>query len=195
MGLNFYKRALCLLFIAVAWGSFSGPVEASQTETELLQTSGQAEVAKPAPWFAGWTLDQDIQNLSGLPLAEDTPTTVVVFFATWCQPCEVGLSILKANEAQLKQAGASVLLISVDERDADIRSWLNARSLTWRTVHDHAKTIATAYGVATGSSMRLPLTVVIGAERQVLGIFGTEGDDFLDLILALTHQERARTQP
>jgi peroxiredoxin len=162
--------------------------------TEILQATGQARVEYPAPWLAGWTLDNETLNLHALPLAPDAPTTILVFFATWCQPCEVGLSVLRDHVDTLSTAGARVMLVSVDERDVDVRGWLQSRGYVWPTIHDHAHTIARTYGVLRSddarSSMRLPLTVGIGAEREVLIVLGTEGEDYLNLLVDVAQRQR-----
>ena len=184
-----------ILLFALSAASIS---TASGQNTELLQTTGRAQIERPAPWLAGWTLDNETLNLNAMPLAPDAPTTILVFFATWCQPCEVGMDILRDNREALQAAGARVLLISVDERDVDVRAWLEARRYPWTTLHDHGHAIARTYGVLRSederSSMRLPLTVVLGRDRRVTGIFGTEGQDFLPLLLSLAQQEQHATQ-
>lgn len=158
--------------------------------SQLLEVSGEAKVGAPAPWFAGWTAEQRVINRTRIL---ETPAAghVLVLFATWCVPCEAGLKQLAAAEDQLKVRGAKPWLVAIGQRPAEVRPWLAARGLKdWPVLYDRFGRVAQTLGAQVEKDgkqvTQLPRTVVMGADGVVRLLVGTEGPDYVELLLRAT---------
>lgn len=158
-------------------------------QTVELTEAGPARVGALVPWFAGWTPDDQILNRSKV-LAEQPPGTravVVVVFATWCQPCAVGLEVLAGAREKLAAHGITLLLVAWRQEADVVQPWLRARGLDPKTplILDRFGRAAAALGAEVADKATLPRTVVLGPDGTVRAIFGAEGPDYLDRIVAL----------
>jgi peroxiredoxin len=155
----------------------------------LLDATGPLKVGDAAPWFAGWTATDRVFNRTRLLATPGARGHVLVFFATWCKPCEAGLKQLAAARPRLEAAGLTVTLIDYGEEATVGAPWLAARGLgAARTLYDRYGTVAFAFGVeqrAEGGARRarLPRTVVLDAAGAVRRIIGREGEDYVDRLL------------
>ncbi len=165
-----------------------GPGEASVTPRE----SGRARVGEPAPWLAGWTLDDQAVNLEHLKreaLSRGGRFLLVVFFATWCEPCRHGLRVLAGHRAALRDAGVHLVLVDYQEEAPRIRPFLATMGLEdARVVLDRFGKVARAYGAERRAGddrweASLPTTVLMDARGEVRLIVTREGPDYLDRIL------------
>lgn len=177
-------RAALVLLGAVTLGAGEPPAPSEQ-----LDHSGEARVGSPAPWFAGWTLDNRILNRRHLLGAKGVEATVLVFFATWCKPCEAGLSALRDARPRLDAAGVRIVLVDLREEAAAVRPWLAARKLDgFDIVLDRFGKAAQTFGASSieGGVERtqLPRTISMDASGVVRLIVGREGPDFVDAVLA-----------
>lgn len=158
--------------------------------TMMLPRMGGIEVGKPAPWFAGWTLDDRVLNRTRL--LATTPTARVhalVFFATWCRPCLKGLTGIAAARAQLEAAGVRVVLVDFREHAATVKPFLKTHGLQGLPVIvDKFGAVAQAFGASDGKTARLPRTVLLDAEGVVRGIFAAEGADYVERLIKTVPQ-------
>ncbi len=176
------RRAEVVLLLALA-----APALAAE-RTVALERSGDAVVGQPAPWFAGWTPGNEILNRTKL-LQRPGKAHALVFFATTCAPCERGLRALAARRGDLVAQGLDLVLVAIGEPAEVVGPWLAARDLADATVLlDPFGRAARALGGAEVEGgrevLRLPRTVVIGADGKVRAIFGEEGADYADRMLA-----------
>jgi peroxiredoxin len=157
-----------------------------QIPTEQLQTSGKATVGQPAPWFAGWTAQDRVLNRTRL-LKQSASGHALLFFATWCKPCEVGLAQVQAQHAALQAAGLNVILVAVGQSAEDVQPWLKARKLdAFPLLIDRFGTIALAFGAQTiadgTATTQLPRTALLAPDGTVRALLGREGPDFIELL-------------
>ncbi|MBK8015295.1 MAG: redoxin family protein [Betaproteobacteria bacterium] len=150
--------------------------------TESLTASGQARVGAPAPWLAGWTLDDKVWNLRKAFADTMTDRVALVFFATWCAPCREGIRQLAARAADLRAARVSVVLVNYQEDAPRVRGFLDGPP-AFPVVVDRFGACETAYLRSGDDQVRLPRTVVVGRDLAVRAIYGAEGPDYVDRII------------
>jgi thiol-disulfide isomerase/thioredoxin len=115
-------------------------------------------VGDPAPSFEAAAVDGSmmaLDELAGEP-------RVLVFWATWCQPCLAEIPVLEAIEA--KHPGR-VISVSLDEGGADdVRRFLDKRPLPYRVLLGDAELFARYDG------MGIPHTVLLDRELKVVAV-------------------------
>ncbi len=151
--------------------------------SEQLARCGEAAVGEEAPWLAGWTLDEQVFNIAKPFAGDDVERLVLVFWATWCQPCRRGLVELAANADRLDAAGAHVALVNVGEDNATVAGFLDKTPLPFEVVLDPYRNSVDTYLLRPDGRTALPLTVVLDRDRTVRRVIGAEGHDYVDLIL------------
>jgi len=154
-----------------------------ESATESLDRSGASVVGQAAPWLAGWTLDDQVWNLRKAFADTSTQRVALVFFATWCAPCKQGIAQLSARAADLKADGVSIILVDYQEDAVKVRKFLGDQS-TFPVMLDRFGAAQQSYLSTNGDQVRLPRTVLIGRDMKVQAIFGSEGGDYVDRILA-----------
>jgi peroxiredoxin len=155
--------------------------------TTVLQASGQARSGQMAPWFAGWTPDDQVLNRTRL-LKATAKGHALVFFATWCKPCERGLSRLTARRAELEAAGVRVVWVAVGQPADVVQPWLASRGLADAPLLlDRFGAVARAFGAQTEAEgrvvTRLPRTALLDAAGVVRLLLADEGPDYVDVLL------------
>lgn len=170
------------------WLMLASPVApktpVTTAQTVRLDRLGALKPGVAAPWFAGWTLDDQVLNRTRL-LKTPHRAHALVFFATWCKPCVKGLKQIQAQRARWQAAGLNVVLINFREPAETIRPFLRQHGLDGLPILiDKFGQIAQAFGVSDGRSARMPRTVVMGADGVVRAIFGAEGADYVDALIA-----------
>lgn len=172
----------------------------AEGNSESVAQCGKAKVGEKAPWFAGLGLDNRPMNrdmvLRGLG---GKGTVAVVFFATWCEPCKVGLRMLTAALPDLRRAGVTPILIAYQQDAETVRPFVESAGLNQMTVLlDRMGVASREFGAevvdAGGKSAKLPLTAVIDAGGTVRTLIRREGTDYIDLLKAAsTPDARAPT--
>ncbi len=156
---------------------------ATPDTTEVLPSYGTLAVGAEAPWIAGWTVEDAVWNIDQAAGAE---RTVLVFWATWCAPCREGLERLAAESSRLESGGVRVVLINLDTRQAVVTKFLAEQPLPFTCVLDPFQLNTRGFfGLPTAGAdtLALPRTVILDADRRVLAILGSEGADYVDLLL------------
>ena len=184
-----WVRWLPALLLIGSFGALAG--EASEP-TVALSSSGQARVGETSPWFAGFLAGGGQRVVNPTLLAsqldkENNHALAILFFGTWCKPCEAGLRRLAAEREALRRAGVSLLLVALveDGESLDgVATWVTARGLgDVPLVIDRFAQIARPFGAESVESGRvkreLPLTAVLGADGKIKALFGAEGADFV----------------
>lgn len=109
----------------------------------------------------------------------------LVYFATWCVPCRVGLKQIAIHRDELLKAGTAVVLVNVGERDTGtILKYLNKFSLDqMKSVVDPFGRLTEGFGLKKeGESMSLPRTIVVDSSLKPVFMLSEEGDDFISLL-------------
>lgn len=173
--------AILLLCPSLAVATPGGP-----TMTIELQRLGPVAVGQPTPWFAGADAraPERAINLKRL-LAEQQPIALV-FFATWCSPCRVGLRRLVEHADALERANVRVVLVDYREPQERVLPFVNELKLgRFPVILDKFGVVARSFGVAEGDDkVALPRTFVILRDGKVAAIFAEEAEDYVARIMA-----------
>jgi cytochrome c biogenesis protein CcmG/thiol:disulfide interchange protein DsbE len=116
--------------------------------------SGSAglDVGKPAPDFVGRSGGQDVRltDLDGRPIAladlRGRPVWVV-FWATWCPPCQRETPDLRATYDAHGQDGLVMVAVDIEEPADVVREYARKFGLTYRIGLDETGAISEAYSV------------------------------------------------
>jgi len=169
-------------------GAVAGMAGAAQKTSELMKKSGEAEVGKDAPWFAGWTLGNSVLNSKILFKDAKTQKVAYVFFATYCVACRYGLDLLRQHKARLDAAGVTVVLIDYMEEPGEVKPYLDKMGLSGFIVAlDKFGQNGRKFGIEKKTkndvSVALPRTFVVGKDGKLAKIIGAEGSDYIGQIL------------
>lgn len=154
----------------------------TSADTVSLLQSGEAVVGEPAPWFSGWTLDNDVFNISKPFLDESVERLVLVFWATWCKPCKHGLDLLTENQIPLEEAGIYIVLVNLGETEERVRDYIGESPKPYPVVLDPFEKSVDAYLDVNGTAS-LPKTALISPDGKIVAIFGAEDDDYIQRII------------
>lgn len=186
MGLNPIWMSTVVVLLASLLGTTGLSESRPDEPTVALQSSGGAVVGQPVPWFSGWTADEQVVNTKKMLASPKAKAVVLVFFATWCKNCKIGLKALAQESQRLSDAGLSLLLVAYEQDRATVAPWLeqlgHAKS---GVLIDRYGEIAKTFGVVTRDDKSgeekatLPLTIVFDRIGTVRGIFAQEGGDYV----------------
>jgi len=114
--------------------------------------SGGLDVGKPAPDFVGRSNSQSVRltDLDGQPvvLADLRGRPVwVVFWATWCPPCQRETPDLRATYEAHIQDGLVMVAVDIQEPAELVREYARKFGLTYRIGLDTTGAISEAYSV------------------------------------------------
>jgi thiol-disulfide isomerase/thioredoxin len=101
-------------------------------------------VGRPAPALRLPDLDGREHDLT----AEPRGWRVVNFWATWCEPCVREMPSLDRLHRTLASEGLRVVAVAVDERAADVRGFVDRRTLDLAVVLDPQGRTAAEWRVA-----------------------------------------------
>lgn len=102
-----------------------------------------ALVGKPAPAFAGQTLEGD-----SLSLAELRGEVVILnFWASWCVPCRQEHAVLERAASSYRGEGARVVGVVYQDTRRNAVRFMQSMGGDWPSVLDPASRVAIDYGV------------------------------------------------
>ena len=96
--------------------------------------------------------------------AQRGKVVVLNFWATWCPPCVAEVPSLERLHRALSPEGLSVLTVSTDEDEAELRRFVSARALTLPVLKDPGGRVAAGEYRTTG----YPETFVLDREGRIL---------------------------
>ena len=110
------------------------------------------QVGQRAPDFVGSSGDQEVRltGLDGKPVAISDfagHPLWIVFWATWCPPCQRETPDLRATYEAHRAAGLEVLAISIQEPPDTVRDFVSRHGLTNRIGLDTTGAVLATYGV------------------------------------------------
>jgi cytochrome c biogenesis protein CcmG, thiol:disulfide interchange protein DsbE len=146
---------------------------------ELLEGGVLPERLRPA--FARAAADRQIalDELRGSPV-------VINFLASWCSPCRQEAPVLQAGWRRWGRRGVLFLGLDIQDVRGDARSFLHEQGITYPTIRDAGKGVATDFG-ATG----VPETYFLsGRGRVVAHVVGVVSPRQLDVGAAAAREGR-----
>jgi peroxiredoxin len=119
---------------------------------------GPVKMGERAP---GFTLAQ--LPSGNLSLSQYKGQVVVLnFWATWCPPCVGETPSLEKFATQMKPEGVTVLGVSVDENENQLKKFIQYYHLSYPVARDPGAVLANSYG-----TYKLPETYIIGRDGRV----------------------------
>ncbi len=171
------RHLLLALFLIALWSPGLGAVEGDRLKKlGFLVQEGFEE----APGFS-------TEDAAGNPVdfASFRGKLVVLnFWATWCPPCRLEMPSMERLYREFRDRGLEVVTVNFMELGQQVRAFAEEQKLTYPMLLDKDAEIAGRYGV-----MRLPVTVLVGREGEVIakaiGFKDWYKDDIRELVAAL----------
>ena len=117
------------------------------------------EAGDEAPRFRAWTFSGDMIEF---PAPEETQTSVVIFWATWCGYCKAFMPYLAQIEADYRERGVNVFTINAKEDGSgNPAEYVSALDFPMTAVRS-GDPIARAWGVEF-----IPGVFVVGADAKI----------------------------
>jgi len=127
----------------------------------LAENKGYAlKRGSEAPGFRLTSLSGEAVDLAG----QRGKVVVLNFWATWCPPCVAEMPSLERLHRALGPEGLSVVTVSTDEDEAELRRFVSARALTLPVLRDPGGRVAAGAYHTTG----YPETFVLDREGRIL---------------------------
>ena len=173
------KTILLLLFALGMQGVFAA---------ETAKIPFPESIKDSLPWFAVRELSDNNTPFTRThlqKLAQKNKRIALVYFATWCIPCRVGLKQIATHHDELAQAGTAVVLVNVGERDTEkLLKYLKTFSLDqMKSVVDPFGRLTEGFGLKKeNENMSLPRTIVVDSSLKPMFMISEEGDDFINLL-------------
>lgn len=114
--------------------------------------TGGLDVGRPAPDFVGQTNGQPVRltDLDGREVALDDlrgRPVWVVFWATWCPPCQRETPDLRATDEAHKSDGLALIAIDLEEPADVVRTYVETFGLEYTIGLDQTGAVGETYGV------------------------------------------------
>jgi cytochrome c biogenesis protein CcmG, thiol:disulfide interchange protein DsbE len=124
-------------------------------------------------WWTQWSMQARpapvglVQRLSGETVQFPLPgqKQIVVFWATWCGPCQVELKRLNDLMSQGKIKNHQLLAISIQEQHATVSQFMTDNNFQFITAIDATGDVATKYNVKG-----TPTVVLIDEKSEITWI-------------------------
>ncbi|MBI3178479.1 MAG: TlpA family protein disulfide reductase, partial [Deltaproteobacteria bacterium] len=125
---------------------FSLILAAQPPASELLRKSGDA-----APPFAMRDLGRalfSIRDHTGGSAKDPRKAIVMVFFATWCEPCMKEVPIIRDIHGRWTPRGVEVIYVGLSEGTKELTPFAEKHKFPWRVIPDAFGLLARRYGVS-----------------------------------------------
>ncbi|MEQ9502507.1 MAG: TlpA disulfide reductase family protein [Deltaproteobacteria bacterium] len=151
----------------------------------LLLLAACATAPKVAP--KAEALDFTLPDTTGKSVStKDFAGKVVLvdFWATWCKPCEASFPFYDAIAKKYGERGFEILAVSVDEEDADVAAFLEAKPVSFTVLRDPAGSIPERLNLQT-----MPTAVLLGRDGSVKHVHEGFFDEDREAITKLVEAE------
>jgi len=158
-------------------------------KTEQLQAIGEWKVCGPSSGLALygeegpsgglWVLEEALEHeVGGAP----SRGVILTFASTSCPPCVNGLKVLQRLAPEAKKAHVEIVVVMIPPFPQSIAAFFQEHGVTVPALKDK---FGTFYARWTGEKLdnaRLPRTFMVNNAQQIVGIYGSEGADFEDVM-------------
>ena len=179
------RQSICALMLALFFSSVS---VAAEPAAKSVKMPLPATIQDSLPWFAVFELQNDNAPFTRnhlKALAQKSDRVALVYYATWCIPCRVGLKQISTNLDGLAAAKTSIVLVNVGEREKDmITKYLAKFSLDKvPAVVDPFGRLTEGFGlIKEGENIDLPRTIIIDKSMKPYVMIGAEGSDYMQIL-------------
>jgi len=147
-----------------------------------ISAMGKLRLGQPAPDFALNDLANQPVTLSSF---RGQKVVVLDFWATWCGPCRMAMPDLQTLHEDLKDRGVELVSVNQAESAERVRSFIERKKYTFRTVLDRDGAVGNQYGVRA-----IPALVVVDKQGLVRRLqVGYSSDKELRQLLQQLAQE------
>jgi len=150
------KRTLAFMFLAAAMSACGGG--------EL----GSITVGEEAPVFKLVNLRGERVSLRDFRRG----TTLVNFWASWCDPCKKEVPLLNELQQSLKASGVTIVGVSVEEPRDVVDAFVRKHQIQYPVLLDSDGSISRRYGL-----IGLPMNVVVDREGVISMVRAGAVDD------------------
>jgi peroxiredoxin len=91
---------------------------------------------------------------------------ILNFWATWCPPCRAEMPSMEALYSSGKVADLAILAVDLQEKAADVQSFLTKQGFTFPVAIDASGSVARRYGASS-----IPTTYLIDKSGQIVSRF------------------------
>jgi thiol-disulfide isomerase/thioredoxin len=145
-----------LLALSVLFGLFILP---------RIRSSNSKLVGVPAPTFTLPVLDP-AESGNRLALRDLRGKVVVLdFWASWCAPCREQIPIIERVVRRAESRGLVAVGVNTGDDRAAALAFLRSRAMSYASVFDATREVASAYGVTT-----LPTLIIIDRSGQIVAV-------------------------
>ncbi|MAZ93459.1 MAG: hypothetical protein CMF58_03495 [Lentimicrobiaceae bacterium] len=155
-----FERGLEYIANANTLNDFCENTEQKLNLQEKLELIKKLAIGQPAPEFK-------VKDINGIEIdlyAIEAETTVIVFWASWCQHCDEILPII--NNYYQKGNKSEVIAISIDDNEEVIKEWLSQNDFNWINIAElkgwHGAIIE-EYGIVA-----TPTVLVLDRDKKIL---------------------------
>lgn len=115
----------------------------------ISSVSQGTAVGQAAPPFSGGTGGSGLIGLDGAPLRLDDfhgHPVWIVFWATWCTPCQEEVNDIRATYDRHRDDGLVVLAVDVQEPAASVRDYVSTHGIDYTVGLDSTGQVKQRYG-------------------------------------------------
>lgn len=147
------------------------------------ERSAALKAGAKAPDFSARTLDGDTVKLSDLR----GQVVLLDFWASWCGPCLAEMPNVKKTYNEFKDKGFTVVGISGDHTEKDLRDFLAKNDYDWKMIYqspDEEGTVLEQYGI-----QYFPTTYLLDREGTIRAV-DLRGEELYNAVKELVQQKK-----
>ena len=160
--------------------------------TNFVETLGQYKVGKELPRMILQDSEGNFAFNGNFKYGKQG--TVFTFFQTTCGPCLAGMTALTKAAKEFEEAGVNIIAVHVREPKGagagdlipkDVKAWIDSKNLKgFSVLYDPTGSLQNVGIINKDGQVTLPVTVVVGGVKTVVGLAREEGTDYVSGMLS-----------